>query len=186
MADDSYLISLKEAIKQHLSLFETNLSSIRSGKVNPAIIENISVECYGTRSPLKSLANIILQPPNILIVEPWDTNIINDISHALETSSLNITPQKTQNSLKLIFPALTQERRAELIKLVNTEKEKVRIEIKQERENVVKNIEKDFKGKILSEDQKFYLLKEVQKVIDEANKSIDEMTNKKESELKSV
>ncbi|MBP8617989.1 MAG: ribosome recycling factor [Candidatus Pacebacteria bacterium] len=70
MADDSYLISLKEAIKQHLSLFETNLSSIRSGKVNPAIIENISVECYGTRSPLKSLANIILQPPNILIVEP--------------------------------------------------------------------------------------------------------------------
>jgi len=70
--------------------------------------------------------------------------------------------------------------------LVNTEKEKVRIEIKQERENVVKNIEKDFKGKILSEDQKFYLLKEVQKVIDEANKSIDEMTNKKESELKSV
>jgi ribosome recycling factor len=93
-------------------------------------------------------------------------------------------PQKDQKFLRLVFPSLTTERREQLIKVINTEKEKIRIEIKQIREDIIKKVENDFQNKLISEDQKFYLKKEIQKVIDDANTKIDELTIKKETDLK--
>jgi ribosome recycling factor len=97
---------------------------------------------------------------------------------------LNINPQKDQKFLKLIFPALTTERREQLIKMVNAEKEKARVEIKKIREDAVKKTNNDFKDRTISEDQKFYLEKEIQKVIEETNTKIDDLTNKKETDLR--
>ena len=93
-------------------------------------------------------------------------------------------PQKDQKFLRLVFPSLTAERREQLIKVINTEKEKIRIEIKQIREDIIRRVENDFQNKLISEDQKFYLKKEIQKVIDDANTKIDELTIKKETDLK--
>jgi len=92
-------------------------------------------------------------------------------------------PQKDQKFLRLVFPSLTAERREQLIKVINTEKEKIRIEIKQIREDIIRRVENDFQNKLISEDQKFYLKKEIQKVIDDANIKIDELTSKKEMDL---
>ena len=184
MSDDSYIIELKENIKRHINSYVDILSSIRSNKVSASTVENILVDCYGSKSPLKNLANIVVQPPNVLIIEPWDASILNEVAHAIETSPLNINPQKDQNFLKLIFPALTTDRREQLIKMVNTEKEKARVEIKKIREDAVKKTNNDFKDRTISEDQKFYLEKEIQKVIEETNTKIDDLTNKKETELR--
>ncbi len=184
MSDDSYVLELKEVIKKHLNAYADILASVRSNKVSASTVENILVECYGSHSPLKNLANIVVQPPNILIIEPWDQSILNEVAHAIEVSPLNISPWKDQKFLRLTFPALTTERREQLIKMVNTEKEKARIEVKHIREDAVKKVNNNLKDKLISEDQKFYLEKEIQKAIDDANLKIDDMTSKKEVDLR--
>jgi len=184
MSDDSYILEVKESVKKHLNTFTETLSSIRSNKVSSSTIENIMVECYGSHSPLKNLANIVVQPPTILIVEPWDISILNDIAIAIEKSPLNISPTKDQKSLKLVFPSLTTERREQLIKMVYTEKEKARVEIKHIREEINKKINSDLKEKVISEDQKFFFEKEIQKAIDEGNTKVDELTTRKETDLR--
>ena len=184
MPDDSYIIELKDNVRQKLNNYAEVLAAIRSNKISASLVENIIVDCYCTQSPLKNLANIIVQPPNILIIEPWDSSILNELAHAIEVSPLHIMPQKDQKFLRLVFPSLTTERREQLIKVINTEKEKIRIEIKQIREDIIKKVENDFQNKLISEDQKFYLKKEIQKVIDDANTKIDELTIKKETDLK--
>jgi len=184
MSDDSYIIELKENIKRHLNSYMDILSSIRSNKVSASTVENILIECYGSHSPLKNLANIVVQPPNVLIIEPWDVSILNEISHAIENSPLSISPQKDQKFLRLSFPALTSERREQLIKMVNVEKEKARVEVKHIREDAIKKTNNDLKDRTISEDQKFFQEKEIQKAVDDANLKIDDLTNKKEVDLR--
>ncbi len=183
MNDDQNFVNLKDGIKNCLDFFAEKLSSIRSNRVTTSIVENIMVECYGSNAPLKTMANLVLQLPNVIIVEPWDPSILNDISRAIEASNIGVTPQKDVKFLRLVFPPLTQERRDQLIKLANAEKENCRIEIKKHRETFMKKIQSEFNDKIISEDQKLYLEKEGQKEIDKANENADVLTDKKITEL---
>lgn len=184
MADDNYLIELKDNLKNCLNFFAEKLASIRSNKVATTLVENISIECYGSNSPLKTLANLVIQPPNIIIVEPWDVTILNNINKAIESSNLGVSPQKEDKFIRITFPSLTQERRDQLIKLANSEKENCRIEIKKHREITLKKIKNDFDQKNMSEDQKIFLEKETQKEIDKSNENAEMLTDKKIKELK--
>lgn len=184
MGNDNNLIELRESIKKCLAFFGEKLSGIRSGKVNAGLVENIQIECYGSNSPLKNLANLVVQPPNVILVEPWDPTVLNSISKAIESSNLGVNPQKDVNFLRLIFPSLTQERRDQLIKFANSEKEECRIEVKKLREGTLKKVNSDLNNKLISEDEQKFLEKEVQKEIDKANENIETMTDKKIAELK--
>ncbi len=184
MADDNYLIELKENIKNGLNFFAEKLASIRSNKVATTLVENINIDCYGSSAPLKTLANLVIQPPNVIIVEPWDPTILNNIVKSIEASNLGVNPQKEDKFVRMVFPSLTQERREQLIKLANAEKEGCRVEIKKHREIILKKINNNFNEKMMSEDQKIFLEKEVQKEIDKANENAEMLTDKKIKELK--
>ena len=184
MNDNQNFVNLKENLKNCLNFFAEKLSSIRSNRVTTSLVENIMVECYGSMAPLKTMANLVIQPPNVIIVEPWDPSILNDISKSIETSNLGVNPQKDVKFIRLVFPSLTQERRDQLIKLSNSEKEACRIEIKKHRETFMKKIQGELNDKVISEDDKNYLEKEGQKEIDKANENADILTDKKIAELK--
>ena len=112
------------------------------------------------------------------------SSILNNISKAIESSNLGVNPQKDVKFLRLAFPSLTQERRDQLIKLANSEKENCRIEIKKHRETFMKKIQSELNDKIISEDQKISLEKEGQKEIDKVNENVEILCNKKIAELK--
>lgn len=180
------IVNLKENLKKSLNFFAEKLSSIRSNRVSTSLVENIMVDSYGSMVPLKTVANLVIQMPNIIIIEPWDPNILNSIAKAIESSNLGVSPQKDVKFLRVIFPSLTQERRDQLIKVANSEKENCRIEIKKHRETFMKKIQNDLNNKIISEDDKSYLEKEGQKEVDKANENADILCNKKIAELKEI
>lgn len=186
MADDNYLLELKDNLKNCLNFFAEKLASIRSNKVAVTLVENINIECYGSNSPLKTLANLVIQPPNVIIIEPWDSTILNNIVKGVESSNLGVNPQKEDKFVRLIFPALTQDRRDQLIKVANSEKENCRVEIKKHREIAIKKVNAGFNDKTMSEDQKIFLEKEIQKEIDKANDNAEMLTDKKIKELKEI
>jgi len=184
MNDNQNFVNLKENLKNSLDFFAEKLASIRSNRVTTSLVENIMVECYGSNAPLKTMANLVVQLPNVIIIEPWDPSILNNISKAIESSNLGVNPQKDVKFLRLAFPSLTQERRDQLIKLANSEKENCRIEIKKHRETFMKKIQTELNDKTISEDQKLYLEKEGQKEIDKANENVEILCDKKITELK--
>jgi len=186
MNDNINLVNLKEGLKNCLNFFAEKLSSIRSNRVSVALVENLMVECYGSMAPLKTMANLVVQLPNVIIVEPWDPTILNNISKAIESSNLGVNPQKDVKFLRVVFPSLTQERRDQLIKLANSEKEDCRVEIKKHREIFMKKVQNELNDKSVSEDDKIYLEKEGQKEIDKANENAEVLCDKKIAELKEI
>ncbi len=184
MNDDNNLVNLKENLKTCLDFFAEKLASIRSNRVTTSLVEGLMVECYGSFAPLKTMANLVVQLPNIIIIEPWDPSILNNIIKAIESSNLGVNPQKDVKFLRVVFPSLTQDRRDQLIKLANSEKENCRVEIKKHRETFMKKIQSEFNVKSLSEDTKNYLEKEGQKEIDKANENAQTLCDKKIAELK--
>ena len=181
-----YIQELKQKYNNLYNHYFDQLKTIRTNKISSSLLDNIIVEAYGTKQNLNTLGNISVQVPNILIIEVWDFSIVNDVVKALETSNLNIPVQKEQNKIKLIFPPVTEERRLELLKTVNQEKEKANVSIKQLRDETMKEISKDFKDKKISEDDKFKFEKEVQKEIDNFKEEIESLTEKKNKEIKTV
>ncbi len=184
MNDDNNLVNLKESLKTCLDFFAEKLASIRSNRVTTSLVEGLMVECYGSFAPLKTMANLVVQLPNIIIIEPWDPSILNNIIKAIETSNLGVNPQKDVKFLRVVFPSLTQDRRDQLIKLANSEKENCRVEIKKHRETFMKKVQAEFNDKSLSEDTKNYLEKEGQKEIDKSNENAQILCDKKIAELK--
>ena len=184
MNEANHLVNLKENIKSCLDFFAEKLGAIRSNRVTTSLVENLMVECYGSMAPLKTMANLVVQLPNIIIIEPWDASILNNIIKAIETSNLGVNPQKDVKFLRVVFPSLTQDRRDQLIKLANSEKENCRVEIKKHRETFMKKIQSSFNDKDISEDEKNYLEKEGQKEIDKANDNAQILCDKKIVELK--
>jgi len=164
--------------------FKVSIQGIRTSRPNTLLVENIKVESYGNPTPLKQIASISIVPPNVIIVEPWDKNIINDIKKAISQSSLGVTPQVDNNQIKIYLPPLTQERKEQLIKTLNAKKEEYRIKLRKEREEVIEEIEKSYKQKEISEDEKFRLKEEVQKIIDKTNRQLDEYEEKKITEIR--
>lgn len=178
-----YLNQLEEKITIFLNQFSEEITSLRTSRPSASLVENIKVFCYNTDNLLKHLASISIVLPNIIIIEPWDLNIIKDIEKAINNSNLGLTPNVEGRQIKLFLPPLTKERKEALIKVLNSLKEDTRIKIRKAREEILEMIKQDFEDKKISEDEKFRLLNEVQKVIDKYNKILDEKVEKKSHEI---
>ncbi|MBP8617835.1 MAG: Ribosome-recycling factor [Parcubacteria group bacterium ADurb.Bin305] len=174
---------LETNIQELVHSFEEDLKAFRTARPSPALIENIIVEAYGSASPLKHLASISIQPPNALVVEPWDKTIIPAIIKALGSSPLGVNPQSDGISVKIYLPPLTHERKQELIKFLSSKKEEYRIKVRQIREDSLEMVKNAFDKKEISEDDKFRLKEEIQKRIDSSNKNLDEIEKKKADEI---
>ncbi len=175
---------LKTEFESVLSHFNEEIGQLRSARPSPTMVENIAVDCYDSKMALREVAAISVLPPSTISIEPWDKSIIPAIVRAISSSNLNLAPIADNSGIKLNLPPLSEERRMQLVKLLHQFAEQAKIAARSHREQANKKIESAFKDKKISEDDKFRVKEEVQKLTDECTGKIGDLVEKKEKELK--
>lgn len=174
---------LEEKIDVLAKRFESEISSLRTGRATPALLENIKVEAYGISNPLKNVASIIVQDPKTLLVEPWDKSLLGTIEKALEASNLGLKPIATKDSIRIALPPLTEERRQVLIKLLKEKLEEIRISLRKARDEVWKEIQEKERKKEIGEDDKFRLKERMEEQVKKGGEKLESLARKKEKEV---
>lgn len=180
---EALLKKLEENIKNIADNFHQEILSLRTSRPTASLVENILIEAYGGYQPVKHLANISIIPPNVIVIEPWDKSVLNNIKKAIETANIGVSPQLEANLVRISLPPLTKERKEELIKILSAKKESFRIKIRQARENALEEVKKLFEKKEISEDEKFKLKEDIQKIIEKGNEKLDEYELNKKREI---
>lgn len=178
--------SKKQDLDKTVEHLFAEMGKIRTGRANPALVENLMVDYYGSKTPLKQVASINAPEARLLVIQPWDKDALVAIESAIRESDLNLNPNNDGQVIRINIPSLTEERRKELVKLLNQKAEDAKISVRTVREEAwkeIQNIEKE--GKI-SEDDKFSGKDQLQKVVDEYNKKIDEIRERKEKEILTI
>jgi ribosome recycling factor len=160
------------------------LSVIRTGRATSMILDFVQVEAYGSKMAIKELANILVEDAKTIRIEPWDMSVGKNIEKAISASNLGLSVAPFEKGLRIIFPELTTERREQFIKVVGKQLEEAKVSLRSLRDKTGKAIDEKEKDGKLSEDDKFRLKEEMQKIIDETNKKLEELAEKKEKEIK--
>ena len=158
-------------------------AGLHTGRATPAVLDTIIIDSYGSKMPIKNVASINIEDPKTIRVSPWDKNQVKEIEKAVNTANLGLSVTVDKEGLRVIFPQLTEETRAGLVKILKAKLEEARISARKEREEIwndVGRLEKDGK---MSEDDKFRAKDEIQKIIDEANNKLEALFAKKEKEV---
>lgn len=177
---------LKPNLDRTIDYLKGELAGLQVGRATPSLIEDLEVECYNQRMPLKQLAAIQTPEPRSILIRPWDRNILKDIVKAISQSKLGLSPIIEEEFIRLKIPPLSEERRRELTKILQEKLEECRISVRRQREEVWRKIQDLERAGKISEDDKFRAKDELQKVIDEYNKKIEEIGKKKEEEIMKV
>lgn len=177
--DGVYKIS-KEKMLHSVELFKHQLGTVRTGRASPTLVEGLKVESYGTTLPLKQVAAIACPEPKLIVIKPWDKSLVPEVEKAVLKSGIGLTPSTDGVSIKLPVPSLTDERKTDLVKLVKKFAEDSRVALRNIRRDEVVAI-KNIDG--LPEDDAHRGEKEVQKIMEEHIKMIDEILAKKEKEI---
>lgn len=180
---EEMLESHKEEFEQALAHLKDELATLRVGRANPVMVENILVEAYGTKTPIKQLASITTPAIRTILIQPWDKNIIKGIERAIVEAAIGINPVNEGQQIRLTIPPLTEESRKELVKSMGEKVEKVRITIRQIRDKIKEEIIKKEKEKEITEDDKYDLIKELDELTKDYNDQIKEIGEKKEKEI---
>jgi ribosome recycling factor len=175
--------AFQDKIKETEQWFEKELSSVRTGRANPAILDAVRVDSYGSLVPLNQVGNISVEDARMIRISPWDQSQIKAVEKAIAAANLGLSLAIDDKGVRVIFPELTGERRAAIVKVAKEKFEQARITIRKERDQVIQDIEKKEKAKEMGEDDKFRLKAEVQKLVDEANKRLEAGMAKKEKEI---
>ncbi len=178
--------SLEERLEGAKSFLKENLNTVRAGRANPALLDKVQVEYYGTPTPLKALANISVPDPRTLLISPFDPKSISDIERAINEANIGINPANDGKVIRLAIPQLTEERRKELTKVVKNYGEDAKVAVRNLRRDVNDELKKAEKAGELTEDDLKDELEETQKTIEKAIKEIDEIVADKEKELMEV
>ncbi len=177
---------LEEKMKKSIAVLKEELNTIRAGRANPALLDQIKVDYYGTPTPLKNISNISVPDPRSLMISPFDPKSIHDIEKAINVANLGINPSNDGKVIRLVIPAVTEERRKELIKVVKKFGEDVKVAVRNERRDANDELKKQEKAGELTEDDLKKALDEVQKKTDKAIKDIDQIIADKEKEIMEV
>ena len=175
-----------EKMLKTIEVVKANFASVRAGRANAGVLDRISVEYYGTPTPLNQVAAISSPDPRTLVIQPWDNSLLKAIEKAIQTSDLGINPQNDGRVLRLAFPQLTEERRKELTKQVKKYGEEGKVAVRNIRRDAMDEIKKKTKKSEITEDDQKNLEKELQDLTDKRCREIDELTAKKDKELMAV
>lgn len=163
-----------------------DLSGIRTGRANPALLNSVHVEAYGMEQPLNQVANISVSDSRTLVVTPWDKGLLTAIDKAIQAANLGLNPSSDGQILRINLPALSEERRKELVKVVGSLAEKARIGIRNIREDMLKSAKKQEADGQISKDDMAHVQKKVQEVVDKLNEEIKTIVSDKEKEVMTV
>jgi ribosome recycling factor len=169
-----------------LEFLQNDIGSLRTGRISPSVVETVKVESYGTVSELVQLASISSPQPQTIVIKPWDKNILKDIERALMSSDLNVSPVVESEIVRLNFPALTEESRKELVKILHKKLEEARVSLKAQREKIKESILALEKSKEISEDERFQALKDLDDMTKDYNEKIKVIGQEKEEEIMKV
>ncbi len=181
--------TLREAVERMqaaLDMLEEDLSTIRTGRASPSLIERMPVEYYGTNTPLIQLASISVPEPRQLLIRPFDPSTLKDIDRAILASDLGLTPNNDGKAIRLTMPQLTEERRHELVRVVHNRMEETRVRIRNIRRDLIKDLREFEKEGLISEDDQERGEKELQELTDKINDKVQEIGDKKEKEIMEV
>lgn len=176
----------KEEFDKAIEHFKNEAGKLRTGRANPSLVEGLLVDYYGTKTPLKQIASISTPEPRTITIQPWDRGALSAVEAAIRESDLNLNPNNDGIVVRINIPMLTEERRRELVKVLNQKGEEARISIRSIREEAWKEIQDLEKKGGISEDDKFKGKDLLQEIVDEYNKKIEEIRGKKEGEIMTV
>jgi len=180
------LQNAEKSMEKVIEATKKDFSAVRTGRANPAILEKVQVECYGSEAPLKQVAGVSAPEARLLVVQPWDKSIIGDVEKAIQKADLGLNPTNDGSVIRLAIPQLTEERRKDLVRLVKKEAEEKRVVVRNIRRETNDKVRKMEKDGLISEDECRKDLEEVQKLTDKYIAGIDRLLEQKENEIMEV
>ena len=176
----------EDKMEKTLASLLDDFGSIRAGRANPAVLNKITVDYYGTMTPVPQVGTVSVPEPRMLMIQPWDASMIKEIERAIQASDLGLNPTNDGKAIRIAFPSLTEERRKELTKSVSKREEEAKVAIRNIRRDMMERFKAQKKdGEITEDDLKGYE-KDVQNVTDKFIKEIEEITKEKNQELMEV
>ena len=178
--------SADERMNKTIDLLRRELASVRAGRANPAMLDKIMVECYGSPMPINQIATIAVPEPRLITIQPWDKGTVKDIEKAIQKSDLGINPSDDGQVIRLAIPQLNEERRKELVKTTRKKADDSRVAVRNIRRDAIEDLKKAEKEKLLTEDDCKKGQERAQKLTDRHMKDIDGILDKKEKEILEV
>ena len=173
-------------MKKTCEALNTQLATIRAGRANASVLDQIEVDYYGVPTPVQQVATIATPDPRSLLIQPWDASLLKPLEKAILASDLGINPQNDGKAIRLTFPRLTEERRKELVKQIRKYAEGGKVAIRNIRRDAMETFKKKQKASELTEDDLKIAEKDLQKLTDDMCKELDALLEKKEKELMEV
>lgn len=173
-------------MRKSIDSFKAEIAKLRTGRANPSILEHVRVDYYGSPMPLSQVANIVATDARTLTITPWEKSMVQIIEKAILNSDLGLNPATAGVVIRVPMPALNEERRKELIKVVRNEAESARVSIRNLRRDANAEFKELLKGKQITEDEERRLIDEVQKLTDKFVAEVDQLTTAKESDLMAI
>ena len=170
-------------MKKTIEATQREFSTIRTGRASGAILESVKVDYYGTPTPVKQLAAISTPEARLIVIQPWDKGVMEEIEKAILKSDIGITPTNDGKVIRLSMPPLTQERRLELDKVLKKIAEDGHVSVRTARHAAIELVRKSEKDKVITEDEKFKTQDDIQKLTDKYIKEIDTMLAAKEKDI---
>ncbi|MDR3563770.1 MAG: ribosome recycling factor [Negativicutes bacterium] len=178
--------SHEEKMKKTLEVLRKEYGSLRAGRATPSLLDKITVDYYGTPTPINQVANISVPEPRTILIQPWEKSLIASIEKAIQKSDLGLNPNSDGSVIRLNIPQLTQQRRTELVKVVHKKAEDDRVAVRNLRRDANDSIKKLEKDKVISEDEAKKAQDDMQKLTDKFIKEIDAVMASKEKEIMEV
>lgn len=177
---------VKAKMDKAIAAMENDFAAIRAGRANPAILDRITVDYYGTATPLAQVGTISVPDPRQLLIQPWDASILHDIEKAILASDLGLTPNNDGRGIRLNFPAPTEERRKELAKSVSKRAEEAKVVVRNARRDAIDAYKAQKKNGEITEDDLKNAETDIQKITDQYIKDIDGLADKKTAEIMEI
>ncbi len=180
---------IKEAepkFQKSVEVMEEELAALHTGRASVSLVDSIMVDVYGTKSPIKAVANISIPEPRSILIQPWDKSNISQIESAIRDSDMKLNPVNTGENIRINLPELTEERRQEFVKIAKEKAENAKISVRNVRGDVLNAIKKAKADGKIGEDDMYYGEEQLQKVVDTYNGKIEESLSRKEKELLTI
>ena len=178
--------NLKEKMEKTISVYSEKLSEVRAGRANPAILNKVKIDYYGTPTPINQVAGVSVPEARLIVIQPWDASVLKDIEKAILASDIGINPNNDGKVIRLAFPELNEERRKELAKDVRKMAEDAKVAVRSIRREGMDTAKQEQKDGDITEDELKQAENEIQKITDRSIEEIDKILETKEKEIMSV
>lgn len=186
MVTEDALNDARSRMSKAVEVLKRELATIRTGRANPGLVEHLTVDYYGTPTPLNQIATVIVPEARLITIQPWDRQAISAIEKAIQRSDLGLTPSNDGNVIRLVLPQLTEERRRDLTKLVRRKVEEGRVAVRNIRRDCAEELRRREKAKEVSEDEHRRAQEQLEKLTQQFIADVDRVGQEKETEVMEV